>query len=78
MLDIYLSSGSNRMNEIISTIFIPLTFITGLYGMNFKYMPELSMKRGYPAVIAVMIITVTGLILYLKKRNGCSGILTLS
>lgn len=75
MLDIYLSSVSNRMNEImkvltiISTIFIPLTFITGLYGMNFKYMPELSMKWGYPAVIAVMIITVTGLILYFKKKK---------
>jgi magnesium transporter len=47
MLDIYLSSVSNRMNEvmkiltIIATIFIPLTFVAGLYGMNFKYMPEL-------------------------------------
>jgi magnesium transporter len=60
MLDIYLSSISNKMNEvmktltIISTIFIPLTFIVGLYGMNFKYMPELSWKFGYPVVLLIM------------------------
>ncbi len=75
MLDIYLSSASNRMNEImkvltlISTFFIPLTFITGLYGMNFKYMPELSLKWGYPAVIVVMILTVAGLVVYFKKKK---------
>ncbi len=75
MLDIYLSSVSNRMNEImkvltvISTFFIPLTFITGLYGMNFKYMPELSLKWGYPAVIVIMILTVAGLIIYFKKKK---------
>lgn len=75
MLDIYLSSVSNRMNEImkvltiISTIFIPLTFITGLYGMNFKYMPELSLKWGYPAVISIMLFTVTGLIIYFKRKK---------
>ncbi len=56
MLDIYLSSVSNRMNEImkvltvIATIFIPLTFIAGIYGMNFRYMPELGQAWGYPAV----------------------------
>ncbi len=75
MLDIYLSSVSNRMNEImkvltvISTFFIPLTFITGLYGMNFKYMPELSLKWGYPAVLIIMIITVAGLVVYFKKKK---------
>ena len=53
MLDIYLSSISNRMNEvmkvltIIATIFMPLTFIAGVYGMNFKYMPELEWPWGY-------------------------------
>ncbi len=62
MLDIYLSSISNRLNEImkvltiISTIFIPLTFLAGVYGMNFKYMPELEWEYGYPAVWAVMIL----------------------
>ena len=75
MLDIYLSSVSNRMNEImkvltvISTFFIPLTFITGLYGMNFKYMPELSLKWGYPAVLIIMILTVAGLVVYFKKKK---------
>ncbi len=60
MLDIYLSSVSNRMNQvmkvltIIATIFIPLTFIAGLYGMNFKYMPELGWPWGYPMVMAFM------------------------
>lgn len=53
MLDIYLSSVSNRMNEvmkvltIIATLFIPLSFIVGLYGMNFRYMPELQWNWGY-------------------------------
>jgi magnesium transporter len=56
MLDIYLSSVSYRLNEvmkgltIIATIFIPLTFLTGIYGMNFKYMPELGWYYGYPVV----------------------------
>ncbi len=75
MLDIYLSSVSNRMNEImkvltvISTIFIPLTFITGLYGMNFKYMPELSWKWGYPLVITIMVLIVAGLIFFFRKKK---------
>jgi len=75
MLDIYLSSISNRMNEvmkvltIISTIFIPLTFIVGLYGMNFKYMPELQSPLGYPIVWVVMILSVITMILYFKKKK---------
>ena len=66
MLDIYLSSISNRLNEvmkvltIIATIFIPLTFIVGLYGMNFRYMPELSSRWGYPGVWAVMVVMAGG------------------
>jgi magnesium transporter len=60
MLDIYLSSISNRLNEvmkvltIIATIFIPLTFIAGVYGMNFKYMPELEWPWGYFMILGVM------------------------
>ena len=60
MLDIYLSSISNKMNEImkvltiIGTIFIPLTFIAGIYSMNFKYMPELGLTGGYPVVLLIM------------------------
>ncbi|AFM26562.1 magnesium/cobalt transporter CorA [Desulfomonile tiedjei] len=74
MLDIYLSSISNRLNQImkvltiISTIFIPLTFLSGWYGMNFKYMPELSWKWGYPMVIVVA-LTIVSLLLYLFRRN---------
>lgn len=60
MIDIYLSGVSNRMNEVvkmltvISTIFMPLTFLAGVYGMNFKFMPELEWEYGYPAVLCVM------------------------
>jgi magnesium transporter len=73
-LDIYLSSLSNRMNEvmkvltIIATIFIPLSFIAGIYGMNFKYMPELEWKWGYLAVWIVIII-LGGLMLLGFKRK---------
>lgn len=75
MVDIYMSSASNRMNQImkvltiISTIFIPLTFIAGVYGMNFEYMPELKMKYGYPAVWAVMISTAVGIMLFVKRKR---------
>ncbi len=74
MLDIYLSSMSNRINEImrvltlIATIFMPITFIAGFYGMNFKYMPELDWKWGYAAVIGVM-AAVTGWMLLLFRRR---------
>ena len=57
LIDIYLSSMSNKTNEVmkvltvVATIFIPLTFIVGLYGMNFKYMPELDSPWGYPAIL---------------------------
>ncbi len=75
LMDIYLSSVSNRMNEImkvltiISTIFIPITFIVGLYGMNFHYMPELSSKFGYPAVLLTIVLSVVGMIYYFKKKK---------
>jgi magnesium Mg(2+) and cobalt Co(2+) transport protein (corA) len=75
LLDIYLSSISNRMNEImkvltvISTLFIPLTFIAGVYGMNYRYMPELQWRWGYPAVLAVM-AGVAGLMLRYFHRKG--------
>jgi magnesium transporter len=75
MLDIYLSSVSNRMNEImkvltiISTIFIPLSFVVGLYGMNFKYMPELGWKWGYPMVWGVILIIVAGMVYYFQRKK---------
>ena len=75
MLDIYLSSVSNRMNEVmkvltmIATIFIPLSFIVGLYGMNFQYMPELGWKWGYFMVWGVIISVVTGMIVYFRRKK---------
>ncbi len=75
MLDIYLSSVSNRLNEvmkvltIISTIFIPLTFLAGVYGMNFKYMPELEEPWAYPALWAFMIAVGLSMVAYFKKKN---------
>jgi magnesium transporter len=75
MIDIYLSSVSNRMNEIMkvltvmATIFIPLTFIAGVYGMNFDHMPELHWPWGYPVVLMGMIGIACGLLLFFRHRN---------
>ena len=75
MLDVYLSSVSNRMNEvmkvltIIATIFIPLTFIAGVYGMNFVYMPELTWRWGYPAVWLLMLAVTLSLIVYFRRKK---------
>lgn len=74
MLDVYLSTISNRMNEvmkvltIIATIFIPLTFVAGIYGMNFKYMPELEWHWGYYMVWGVMVGVVVTMVLYFKRK----------
>ena len=75
MLDIYLSSVSNRMNAvikvltIIATIFMPLTFIVGLYGMNFKYMPELEWRWGYPAVLLLMVLVTVGMLIFFRRKK---------
>ena len=74
-LDIYLSRSSNRMNEImtvltiIATIFIPLTFITGIYGMNFHWMPELSWHYGYFWALGLMVVVALGMIAYFKRKK---------
>ena len=66
---------SNTMNEvmkilaIISTIFMPLSFIVGLYGMNFEYMPELKWHYGYFITLAAMAGLVVGMLLYFKKKK---------
>ncbi|GMU87410.1 MAG: magnesium transport protein CorA [Ignavibacteriales bacterium] len=73
--DLYHSSLSNRMNEImkvltiITTIFIPLSFIAGVYGMNFRYMPELFFPMGYPVVLLVMTI-IGAFMLYIFRKKG--------
>ncbi|HDP98924.1 MAG TPA: magnesium/cobalt transporter CorA [bacterium] len=75
MLDIYLSSLSNKMNEVmkvltmIATIFIPLTFIAGVYGMNFAHMPELEWYWSYPVIWGIMIILVVGMLAYFKRKK---------
>jgi magnesium transporter len=75
MLDIYLSSVSNRMNEvmkvltIIATIFIPLTFIAGIYGMNFKFMPELEWHWGYPTALIIMLGVVGFMVMYFRRKR---------
>ena len=81
MLDIYMSSVSNKMNEVMkvltifAAIFIPLTFIAGIYGMNFNpqtspfNMPELGWYWGYPLVLAIMIaVSITMLVFFRRKK----------
>lgn len=75
MLDIYLSSVSNRMNEvmkiltIMASIFIPLTFIAGIYGMNFKFMPELEWRFGYAMVWIAIVLISASMVVYFKKKK---------
>lgn len=75
MQDLYLSMAGNRMNEvmkvltIIATIFIPITFVAGIYGMNFKHMPELDWPWGYGLAWAVMAAIAGGLVVYFRKKK---------
>ena len=73
--DLYLSNNDVQMNDVmkrltvVATIFIPLTFLVGLYGMNFKYFPELQWQYGYLYLWIFMIIITSGMLIYLKKRK---------
>ncbi len=75
MLDIYLSSVSNKMNAvmkvltIIATLFIPTTFVAGIYGMNFDHMPELHWKYGYIVLWGVLLAIFTSMIIYFKRKK---------
>ncbi len=75
MLELYISMVSNRMNEvmkvltIIATIFIPITFVAGIYGMNFKYMPELDWPWGYGLAWVVMVAMVVAMLLFFRKKR---------
>ena len=75
LLDIYLSSVSNRMNEIMkvltifAAIFIPLTFIAGIYGMNFEFMPELKWKWGYFTLLGGMAVVGFGMLIYFRRKK---------
>ena len=75
MVDIYLSSISNKMNEVMkvltifASIFIPLTFIAGIYGMNFEFMPELGWRWGYFTLLGFMAIVGISLVFYFKRKK---------
>ena len=75
MIDAYNSIMGNKMNEvmkvltIIATLFIPLTFLAGIYGMNFAFMPELAWKWGYFAVLGIMFVVTLLMLLYFKRKQ---------
>jgi magnesium transporter len=75
LMDLYYSNTSNKLNEImkvltiISTVFMPLTFIVGVYGMNFKYMPEIGFKWSYLIVWIVMLAVIGFMMYYFKKKK---------
>ncbi len=75
VMDIYLNSTSLRLNEVmkaltvVSTIFLPLSFVAGVYGMNFHYMPELSWRYGYLLIWVVFVLIFGGMLAWFKKRN---------
>ncbi len=75
MLDIYLSTVSNRMNSvmkvltIIATLFIPLTFFAGVYGMNFRYMPELELRWAYPAFWVLSIVVFVVMLIFFRRKK---------
>ena len=73
--DAYLAALSNKMNEVmkvltmIATLFIPLTFLAGIYGMNFAFMPELKWRWGYPGVLGAMLLVAGGMVVYFKRKR---------
>lgn len=75
VMDLYMSTVSNKMNEvmkvltIIATIFIPLTFVAGIYGMNFKFMPELEWRWSYPLLWAFLFLIFSGMVVYFKRKK---------
>lgn len=74
-IDLYLSNVSNRTNEvmkvltIMASIFIPLTFMAGIYGMNFEYMPELGLPWAYPALWAAMLLVGGGMVVWFRRKG---------
>jgi magnesium transporter len=79
LMDVYLSSLSNKMNEVmkvltvIATIFIPLTFLAGVYGMNFQYMPELHQRWAYPALWGLMVFLAVGMLVIFRRKGWLGG-----
>jgi magnesium transporter len=75
LMNMYISLSSQRTNEVMRTLtvftafFLPLTFIVGVYGMNFKYMPELDKHWGYPGVIGLMLVMTIGVAAWFKRKG---------
>jgi magnesium transporter len=75
LMDLYLSTVGQRTNEVmrvltvIASLFIPLTFLAGLYGMNFQYMPELAFRWAYPVLLGVMGVLAVGMLQYFKRKG---------
>ena len=75
LMDVYLSSIANRQNEvmkvltILASIFIPLTFMAGIYGMNFDNMPELHTKWAYPMLLALMVVVAVGMVIFFRRKG---------
>lgn len=75
LMDMYMTTISHKMNEvmkvltIMASIFIPLTFLAGIYGMNFTHMPELEWEYGYPTLLIIMFLLFSGMIFYFKRKH---------
>jgi magnesium transporter len=75
MMDIFLSSVSNKMNNamkmlsVFATVFIPLTLVAGIYGMNFEHMPELKWRWGYPAALIFMLVVGMLILFWFRKKK---------
>jgi len=74
-MDMYMTTISNKMNEvmkvltIMASIFIPLTFLAGIYGMNFENMPELQVENGYFYLLGLMVLVTFVMVWYFKRKN---------
>lgn len=79
-MNLYMSFAAQKTNDVMkvltifSVFFMPLTFIVGIYGMNFDFMPELNQKWGYPAVILLMVIITVIIYQWFKRKNGFRNI----
>ena len=79
LMDMHLAGVSQRSNDVMkvltvmASIFIPLTFLAGLYGMNFDYLPELHYRWAYPALLVVMVLVVAGMLLFFRHRGWLGG-----
>jgi magnesium transporter len=79
LMDLYLNQKSHRMNEIMkiltimATIFIPLTFLAGIYGMNFKYMPELDWIYAYPLLLGIMVLVAVLMLVFFRSKGWLGG-----